>query len=217
VLVTWSGAGWLASANGERAGPVALACRPATVIARVHDVYYAPLGAVSDQGVCGFCVTGTSAGASQISYALTHYGLAYEVDVAVATSGPPHAAMADGCLGAPGLSYAPDERTTVDLSYGYAAGTGPCSTADAGFASTWVADAVDESGSAYDYPTTRVHFVFGGLDVTSAPAHGRTYEAALVAAGSPFVTEETVPTADHGVPASPDGMAAIVAALLAGP
>lgn len=75
---------------------------------------------------------------------------------------------------------------------------GPCATHGAGFdfGPVWRANSVDSGGNDYCYPRTRVHFIFGGQDLTNMPNHGRTYEHAPLTHGSPMVSEQVV--ADMG-------------------
>jgi len=213
--VRWDSPSWLASSSGEQAGPARLACRPASVIKWLHDANPVP----SSPGRCGFCISGQSAGASQVSYALARYGLDSIVSVMVPTSGPPHADIAQGCLssaGTPGNFPPKSSGALMDLSYGYAAGGGPCARQDRSFASRWNADGVDDNGD-YFYPSTSVVFVFGDRDTNPADPHARKYVAQLRAAHSPDVTVVTIHCMTHGVQDSADGLAAMRAALLGRP
>jgi hypothetical protein len=214
VMVRWAPPGWLAAAPGEQAGPAALACRPATVIRYAYDKWFVPLGVEGGLARCGFCLTGTSSGSSQIAYALTFYGLDGLVDVLVPSSGPPHAAIRAGCEGVEGYDYDAESRASFDSSYGFYDGTGPCTLGSPDWGPRFDADSVDLGGTSYLWPTTRVHAVFGGADTTPAPRHGQDFLTALLAAGSPMVSAETVPGVSHAVQHEPAGMAAIVAALI---
>ncbi len=218
VQTSWE-TGWSAAAPGEQTDPAVLACRPATVVDWVHAHHWTPGDPVGPVGRCGFCVTGNSGGASQVSYALSHYGLEPILDAVIPTSGPPHAALDKGCLRRPGEEaywYSPDSARTIDSSYGFYGGGGPCETHDPAFTARWLGGAVDTGGDDYVHPATRVHFIFGGLDGGNAPDLGRDYRARLEAAGSPLVSEVEVPTMPHSVQASPDGLAALRDAILAG-
>lgn len=218
VQVRWGGQGWLRAAHGEEVGPAKLACRSATVIKWVHDTWYQELGVSPDPGVCGFCLTGTSGGASQIAYALTHYGLADIVDAAIPTSGPPHAELAKGCLPGAGdeaYMFQGPARQVIDGSYG-SRGAGPCASADAGFQSTFERDSIDTGGSDYEYPSTRVHFIVSPNDQTVALRAADLAEK-LREAGSPWVTVEQVEGMGHDIQGSAEGMEALVAAVLARP
>lgn len=210
---------WLAAAPGEDAGSGHLACRPATVFKRVHDNQFAPLGLPATKvGRCGFCISGNSGGASQVSYALSFYGLESILDAVIPTSGPPHAAQAKGCLrnaGQEAYWYDPGAAATIDSSYGFAAGQGPCATHEPGFVSRWNAESADTGGNDFFYPDTRVVVILGGQDTGSAPAHARDFATRLALAGTPYVTLQTVPNMGHPIRQSSDGLAALHAALLA--
>lgn len=208
VEVAWAD-GWLKSASGERPGPHALACRPATVIRWMYDTMYAPLGLNPPAGVCGFCVSGNSGGASQVSYALTFYGLETILDAVVPTGGPPHAALDKGCLrrsGEAAYYYTAGNASTIDSSYGYASGTGPCANRNSSFTDRWIADSV-EAGDTY-HPSTRVHFIGNGRAI--GETHGKDYYDAIT---SPMKINEVDPNLPHGVHNSEAGAAAIVRAL----
>ena len=207
---------WLVSAPGEDAGSGHLGCRPATVFKWVHDRWFVPLGLPAGPvGHCGFCVTGNSGGASQSSYALSHYGLEPLLDAVVPTGGPPHAAQAKGCLrnaGQEAYWYASGSAATIDSSYGFQGTSGPCALHDASFVPRWDAESVDTGGSDYVHEQTRVHIILGGADASSAPDHARDYAARLKAAGSPYVTLQVIPGMGHSIVNSA-GLAALRSAL----
>lgn len=208
IQVRWT-TPWLQASEGEDAGPAHLACRPATVIRSVHD--RAGLSLPPLLRACGFCVTGNSGGASQISYALSHYALEDILDVAVPTGGPPHAAIADGCLPRSGpMAYGASARF-IDLSYGFRGG-GPCESHAAAWTPRWTGESVDVGGDYY-YGSTSVRFILGELDQTPAPAHARRYFQALSSANSPHVSLTVVPGMDHDIVWSPQGLAALKEAL----
>jgi hypothetical protein len=210
---------WLVAAPGEQAGPARLACRPATTIQWVHDNLYVSLSNPGlKKGECGFCITGQSGGASQVSYALSHYGLEDIVDAVIPTGGPPHAALAKGCLRNPGEDAywfaSPGPAFVIDLSYGYR-GNGPCSRHDPAFTARWQQDSVDTGGSDYVHAgKTRIHFILIAGDPTVAPAHALDYAARLrPAPASPWVTVQSVPGTEHEIVRSPEGLAALGEAL----
>ncbi|MGH9157756.1 MAG: hypothetical protein ACRD1K_18410, partial [Acidimicrobiales bacterium] len=218
VQVAWVDS-WLMSAAGEEAGHAALACRPATVIAWAHDTLFAPLGLPEEAGRCGFCVTGNSGGASQVSYALSHYGLDVLLDAVVPTGGPPHGDLVKGCLRVAGQEaywYSQDGAEGyggLDGAYGFGPTGGPCQSNDPAYAPRWSAHSIATGGTDYVHPDTRVHFVQGTEDRTVSPAHGGDYAARLRSAGSPRVVVEVVESG-HTLQRDPEGAAAIVAALL---
>ncbi|MGH2978690.1 MAG: hypothetical protein ACRDLQ_03515, partial [Solirubrobacterales bacterium] len=209
---------WLRAASGEDAGSAHLACRPATAYSWVHDNVYVPLG-IDDPhrvGRCGFCISGNSGGASQSSYALSHYGLDQILDAVVPTSGPPHAAQAKGCLrnaGEEAYWYSASNMSTIDSSYGFVSTSGPCALHDPVWVPRWDEESVDTQGSDYFHDRTRAHVILGGNDNGSSPAHARDYVARLEAEGTPYLTSELVPSMPHGIQASADGLAALGVAL----
>jgi hypothetical protein len=215
VQVSWATPGWESASSGEDAGQAHVACRPATVIRWVHDNLFQSLGAPGGGvGVCGFCVTGNSGGASQISYALAYYGLAPILNGVFPSSGPPHAALAKGCLNQAGFEYGPYALQIIDSSNGYVGASGPCAKHDPSFTTRWNQESVDTNGTSYYYPTTRLHFIFGGQDTQSAKTHAGDYLARL--SGTPMIAQETVASMAHEIEASPLGMAALLATIQAG-
>ncbi|HVF35977.1 MAG TPA: hypothetical protein VND91_11700 [Candidatus Saccharimonadia bacterium] len=207
--VRW-GTNWLESSPGNDAGTAHLGCRPATVIKHLHDTLYAG-GSRSETGRCGFCISGNSGGASQVSYALSHYGLDTILDAVVPTGGPPHADLAKACLD-PASGYALDTRNFLDRGFGYFAGNGPCATRDASFTPRWTAESIGTGGSDYDHPPTRVHIVIGDQDV-GMQRIAATYIDRLRATGTPLTYTIAVNT-PHGVFSTQAGRAAIEAAIL---
>ncbi|MBI4259088.1 MAG: hypothetical protein HY658_00845 [Actinobacteria bacterium] len=215
VVVRWHKS-WLDAPSGQDIGPDRLACQPATTIRWVHDNLYAPLGVSAGPGRCGFCLTGSSGGASQVAYPLSHFGLDVIVDAIVPTGGPPHAALAKGCLRNPAEEeywYDGASVKTIDASYGHYGPDGPCQTHQPTFANRWAATSVDTSGSDYRYEQTRVVVLLGSRD--RVLPHARDYVQRLQQAGSPAATLQLVDNTGHEVGATPEGRAAIRQALLA--
>lgn len=209
IQVRWDDA-WLVAPAGEQPGPARLACRPASVIKWVYQRFYVPLGLSPKVGRCGFCITGNSGGATQVSYALSHYGLDEIVDMVIPSGGPPHAALVKGCLADdPLYRFAGWAAAVIDASYGITGDDGPCSRKDASFLARWREDAVDTGGSDYRHLKTRVAFVFGEYDESGGPTHGNDYLRRLRAAGSPLVSLVTVPGMGHGIARSPDGLSVV--------
>jgi hypothetical protein len=218
VRVRWLSP-WLFAAAGEQVGPAKLACRPATVARWVYDNVYAAMGLSRSPGSCGFCVAGDSGGASQAAYLLSHYGMASIIDVAVLASGPPHAALAMGCLHRSedrDLWYTAYSTPIIDSSYGFLQGDGPCARHDASFADQWNKDSVDTGGSDYAYPSTRVVFLFGEQDRSEGPSHGEFFLARLREEGAPDLSAENVPGMGHLVANYLSGLDALKQALLEG-
>jgi len=216
VLVRWLDP-WLYASPGEPVGPAALGCRPATATKWIHDNIYVPLGLHPATGACGFCITGDSGGASQVSYVLTDYGLASIVNAAVIASGPPHAGIAPGCLherSGSDLWYTSFSGPIIDGSYGYFQG-GPCESHDPTWAARWQADSLDTGGITFRFPDTRIIFLFGADDHSEGPPHGRLYLAKLQAAGQPLLSVQTVGGMGHLIENSSAGLSAEESSLLA--
>jgi hypothetical protein len=215
VQVRWA-RGWLVSPDGAQSGQELLASRPATVIKWVHDKMYVPLGLQPSVGKCGFCVTGNSAGAAQITYAMSSYGIDKIVDAAIPTSGPPMAAMSKGCLQERGYAYVAGHARLIDLSYGFRSG-GPCAAHDPSFTDTWIANSNETGGTKYNYPTTRIQIIIGGQDNSLILNHARDYFQVLVRAQQPMLMWQLVPGMSHSIQASTDGLSALLTALTATP
>jgi hypothetical protein len=207
VQVRWE-TPWLWASEGERVGPARLACRPATAIGWIGRTFDHRR---DGPGPCGFCVTGNSAGSSQVSYALARFGLERVLDLVVPTSGPPHAGLADGCARLnPLLTYG-GHTPLLDASFGFFDMEGPCGAGSTRWADRWTRDSV-ESGDLF-YPETAVRFIFGSLDATRAAHHGARYYLALRDRGSPRVTAWVVDCMAHRVQAWPAGLATLRLAL----
>lgn len=204
---------WTSAADGERAGIVKLACRPATTIKWVYDNKYAPLGVQPDKvGKCGFCVTGNSGGSAQTMYSLGYYGLDNIINAAIPSSGPPYAAMTKGCLGQGNYAYDAHSIPRLDNPYGFLSGNGPCETKNATWTSYWNADSIDITANDNYFPTTRVAFLLGGNDL-EMQAHVSDYYPKL--SGTPYLSTYTVPNGPHELPDYGPGANAILAAILA--
>jgi hypothetical protein len=215
VIVSWQDS-WLQSAPGEEVGPARLACRSATAASWVHDNLYQELGAPkAGLGACGFCLHGNSGGASQVGYSLSLYGLGSIVDAAVMSGGPPHAALARGCLGEPGYAYIGTPARHIDMSYGFPRGGGPCERQDASFKQKWDEDSLETAGGVYKFLRTRIVFLFVAQEDTVGPAHGKVYFQKLEDAGSPNVISQTIPGTQHEIEYFPAGQDALEEALLA--
>ena len=212
VQVKWTD-GWLVSPVGVQSGQEALACRPATVIKWVHDNMYVPLRLQPNVGQCGFCITGNSAGGSQITYAISSYGIDKLVNAAVPTSGPPMVSIAKGCLQDPGYAYDASKDQLIDLSYGFGNGGGPCAAQNPAFTNTWVANSVETGGAKYNYPTTRIGIIVGGKDSVIILNRANDYLQVLGQAKQPMLSLQLVPNMAHSIADSADGLSALFTAL----
>lgn len=212
VQITWAN-GWLGSPPGVQSGEELLASRPATVIKWVHDNMFAPLGLQPIVGQCGFCVTGNSAGAAQITYAISTYGIDNIVDAAIPTAGPTLVAISKGCLQEQGYAYNLGKVGLIDESYGFRNGGGPCAAQDPSFTGTWIANSVETGGTKYNYPTTRIDIIVGGRDSVITLNRANDYFQVLAQAQQPMLTLQLVPNMSHGIEDSVDGLSALFAAL----
>ncbi len=218
VQLRWD-TNWLESSPGNDAGTARLGCRPATVVKWVHETYFVPWGiARSANGRCGFCLSGNSGGAPQVSYALSHYGLDAIVDAVVPTGGPPHGALVKACLLRPREEeywFADDTRQFVDRGFGVFDGNGPCFRSDPAFTERWEQASVATGGSDYNHPATRVHILIGENDLTPVKGPAADYVARLRSGGSPGVTLEFAPGTGHNITGTDTGADMLRAALLA--
>lgn len=201
VEVKWNN-GWTASAPGVQSGQVALAIRPATVIQWVKDNWA--------QGK--FCLSGNSAGAAQVAYSISNYGIT--ADVVALSSGPPLAAMGKGCLNVLGYEYDITKCQLIDQSFGYKGQVrGPCFLHDPSFSSQWTANSCESTGGVYNYPNTKFRIILGGNDNPVIWNHADDYYQVLVSAGQTDLIKQLVPNMGHGIELSADGLAALTSAL----
>jgi hypothetical protein len=215
--IRWVNRGWYDAESGQQTGMAHLACRPATAFAWIHDNVYLPLGLNHVPGVCGFCITGQSAGSSAVTYPLAFYGLDSILDADIPTGGPTYSAMTKGCLLVPGFEYTQTNATNVDYAYGWRnpnTDPGPCRQADASYAPTWDADSVDSGGNDYSYPSTRVVFIIGALDEPGVLNRAAQYRDRLMADAGNTVVWDIVPGMPHHIQNDPSGEAQLEGALV---
>lgn len=180
-------------------GYVAMTCRPAVAVGWGAE-QYASSGAqpVAGDGVCGFCLVGTSAGTAQVAYPLVFHGLAGLVDGALEMSGPAESSLFEACdrsTPASPFQYleAPRSpaRIRVDGAWdGGSATVGACEAnpADVAFQPTWDANSlVTADAAVHAFPATRWHFIWGAKDTTGAAGQGQLFLQALFEAGSPLL------------------------------
>jgi hypothetical protein len=193
---------WLEGTSPSE-GQILLAGRPATVARWVYDNLYS-IGAGT-----AFCASGNSAGAAQILYSMTHYGLESLYSLVVPTGGPPFSRIDWGCLPATGPNPAavyPDESAkTVDLGYGFAKGTGPCVFQDPSFLTVFQASSEAFGAHDYTFPKTLVWLVLGDQDTTAAPAQAAILLDLLTQEGSPLVQQSVATNTGHNVPSTVEG------------
>jgi hypothetical protein len=205
------------------------ACRYATLL----DWIYADSG-LHEPGVDAFCATGNSGGSSEISYALSVYGMGALLDLALPTAGPPHGVVDRGC-GVDAAAWEPLCNELVDArgicpaqqgdhacfySPGTAAafidgafdltGTTPCADLDG---PVLRANGVVFPGAVFDYPQTRVHFLIGEDDCGSAPPLGLPYIQRVLSLSTGPRAFHVIPGAPHTMPATAAGAQAIHGAI----
>lgn len=204
VEVRWIGENW---ANGGPDGPATAACRPASIVQFVHAHF-----AISATGGL-LHLTGNSAGAAQVAYSLSHYGLDPIVRSAVVTGGPPYARIDLGCFGDDtGLRYRGDAPNWIDRTFGFPS-PGPCRNENAAYSETYRAASVVSDTGKYSYPKTAVHFIFGTADTSNSDEQGLLYFQRLLAEKSPYLAVEYIPGMPHELPKSEAGTAAVADAL----
>ena len=215
VQVSWRDV-WWGSSPGLDAGVAHLACRPATVIKYIYDTYYIPLGVRSKKGEAGFCITGNSGGAGQVSYALSHYGLDDILDVVIPTGGPPFAVLAKSCMRNPKQRkywYPPITLEKIDRAFGFFDGNGPAVRHDPAFITRWKQESVRNGGNDYYHPNTRIQFLIGEED-NKQRAVARDYYRRLRKKGSPYVSWKVVPQTPHLVIGTSAGLDLLKEAIL---
>ncbi len=216
LQVRW-GSDWLAADAGQNDG-LHVACRPARISRYLHDHVWAPMGVDHNVGACGFCLMGVSGGASSVAWQLTHFMAESYVDAIFPSGGPPHAALAKGCVPS-GPAEAPYDylggSSVKQIDAPFKSGTGRhCRDHDAPFRPTWDANSIDtpEAGGDHDHPATRVHLIDGGDD--RLRTHGYDWMLRMWAEPSPYTSFEVVPGGPHSVSTSDESMARLKTALL---
>lgn len=218
--------GWEGSVFSGSAGALGLMCRPATLLRGIYDD-----PTIHTQGQ-PFIMIGQSGGASQISYALAHYGVYDWVTDAVICAGPPHARIDRGTLSNIDTanetllqSYKVANVTTtyyggdaqlIDSSYGSQTA---CQnrTFFGGEGNIAFKDSICNGLASYVYRSTNVTFIYGDSDGSSAIPNGRIYKSLVLAAnGSNTVERLTTGGVGHvDLPGSASGSAYIVDAVRA--
>ncbi len=230
VQVRWA-ATWHHAKRNDPAlpGVARLACQPATIIRYIHDNIYPQFDrGTNGPGEAGFCLTGNSGGSSQVSYALSHYGLDSIVDVLIPTGGPPHSDMARSILApmtGPGSEYWQDDGTMNNFDLGFGIfNNGPALNRDTSplWKARWDAASVGTGGSDYVHPATRIDFILGENDSRANGGTGMIpvfegYYNRLKDASptSPFITTPViVPGTGHNVLTTEAGVEAFKTAVM---
>jgi hypothetical protein len=206
-----AGPGWQWNAGG--AGVRAASCRYATVVEWVNNRIPSP----------ALCATGNSAGGQLISEGLAHYGLGNYLSFAEITSGPPFGRVDHACINnvPPAVEYCSGSYIGMGVGLTNAvdfvdpAYPGPwCSTSTltrtTEFERQFLNDSVTSPDANLDYPRTRVRFLFGGQDRTSAIREGLDYQSQI---RTP-TTFGCVKSAPHSMPTVLEGALRIAADLV---
>ena len=200
--------GWLTGPAGD--GPLTLSCRWATLAQWVHDNV--------EQKNTALCATGNSAGAGAIAYALARFGEDSIFNYVVPTGGPPFSRIDEGCIcnktmintscaGAVDPCYGLNANMFLDPAYG----NGHCSNGDTNDIPLWQLDSIlsSDGKSVLNY-STRVHFVYGGLDNTPGVANAALWQQAITSTKD----FECVADAPHEIADVQDGATAVAQDLI---
>jgi hypothetical protein len=196
------GPGWQWNAGG--AGVRAASCRYATVVQWVAETM---------PGV-PLCATGNSAGGQIISEGLAHYGIGNYLTFAEITSGPPFGRVDYGCIDDVSAAVEYCSGASVRMGVGLdnavdyvdPAYPGPwCSTSlqthSTEYEQQFLHDSVTSPDAQLFYPGTTIHFLFGGLDTSSAIRQGLIYQSQIRTPTS----YSCVADAPHSIPDVEDG------------
>jgi len=198
--------GWLDGPGGV----LLLSCRWATTAKWVHD---------NIASGTPFCATGNSGGGGVIAYALSRFGEDSLFTYMLPTSGPPFSRIDDGCLcnhtlvasncaGTLDTCYGMDANMFLDPAYG----NNNCSTHNPVDLPKWQADSIlsSDNKSVLNYGSTRVHFIFGGMDTGSGAPNATLWENAITSQHD----FECVASAPHKIADDPTGAATIATDLI---
>jgi hypothetical protein len=197
--------GWLTGPGGARA----LACRWATLA----DWTSKNLRPSSTAPLCG---ASASAGAGAAAYGVAFYGLGPEFTMLEETSGPVFDRIDDGCLcntpsvqtacgqGALSECYGTQESSLyINPSYQNKACSSAVHSHRSTMEATFLHDSLDTRGAQFNFPTTYIHFLFGGLDSSSAVPQATEWQSQIMGTVKPPV--DCVPDAGHSISDSLDG------------
>jgi hypothetical protein len=207
-----TGLGWETDANG--AGVRAAACRYATVV----DWVYKRTAGIP------LCATGSSAGGQIISEGLAHYGLGNYLKFAEITSGPPFGRVDYACINNVKEAVEYCSNTNIGMGVGndnavkYVDPAYPgawCSTSlqthSTQYQKQFLQDSVTAPDAVLGYPNTKLRFLFGGLDTSSAIRQGMLYRSLITTPTSYGCVKD----APHSIPDAQDGAVQIAAEVVA--
>jgi hypothetical protein len=208
--------GWLTGPSED--GPLALACRHATVTQWIYKNVH-KVGSAAP-----LCATGNSGGAAVIAYELADFNFGTQGDngqpfysMAELTSGPPAGRLDVGCLcqNAPAPSPPCNVLTTTCFGLRGKAGTSlwdqaygntACTNHDTTFQEQWLNDSVASPFSTYDYPDTDVHVLFGSKDTSASVPLGMEWATQITTNNS----IACIKGAGHTMPDDPGAASRIV-------
>jgi hypothetical protein len=213
IEVLWDEGGsktWYVSATGVSEGHQNLSCRPATLTQWIYDNLSEPSAP--------YCALGHSNGASQLAGSISFYNTADILKAAVMESGPNWSRIDQACLNddqafssvwlLPFSSFA-GERNNIDKAYGSGNNNGPCYLIDQNYRQQFLDSSVAFGNWRYYFTDTRVSFLFGELDTGKTAAQGKVYYDRLLAAGTPFLSTQTIVGTGHSISQTAAGATAI--------
>jgi len=206
------GPGWQHDVAGM--GIRAASCRYATVVKWLYDTTISvPL-----------CATGQSGGSQVIGEGLAHYGLGNYLRFAELTSGPPFGQEVYACID--------DIPAATEYCSGVVVGMGvglqnAIDYVDPAYPGPWCSESMENHSTEHEaqflqdsvtspdavlsYPNTKIRFLFGGQDNSSAIRQGLNYQSQIVQP----TTYACVEDAPHTIPDAQDGAAEIASDLIA--
>jgi hypothetical protein len=208
----WTGTGTRGWTTSE-AGLKKEACRYATLLTWIHDHIHTG---------GKFVATGNSGGSAEIGYALTSWGRAAILDLAIPTSGPPTARLDYACVKQATLQWASLCASIVPantmqcskqaciLGPGALGPGGVCTQASLQpTPEQLLDDSVVNPDAVLNYPKTLVHFIYGRRDCGEPVPIGLTYATKVTSQK----VIEFVPNTPHELASTPEGRAAILKAI----
>ena len=190
--------GWQTNAYG--AGVRAASCRYATVTAWIKNNLASQIP---------LCATGISAGSQQIAEGLAHYGLSQYLAFAELGSGPPFNRTDEACIPRNGRSVEycsgadrgfgvdpTDSRRYIDPAYPGAWCSHDTETGSADHQQQFLEDSVTSPDAVLSYPGTKVWFLYGGKDDSTAVNQGENYRLQITTTNR----AGCVPEAPHLIP-----------------
>jgi hypothetical protein len=177
--------GWQTGPGGVRRA----ACRYATLAKWVYDNVR--------PATVPLCATGNSSGSQQIGYALAHYGLGSIFTMVEPTSGPPFSRVDYSCecnqpdlpdpCGSQSLTQCvglSNAQLYVDPAYSAPICSQALQTHNTDHSAEFFSDSIQTPDASVDYPNTYVHFLWGGLDDSSAPVMGQEWQKMITSKNS---------------------------------